>query len=70
MCNPDDSSRKPEDADYTVDVLTRCMVGKDGIAKKTIKIVQLKEPGEPLVVSIPISQAKSLFLFCCLNFLN
>lgn len=66
MCDPDDASRKPEDADYTVDVLTRCVVSKDGIAKKTIKIVQLKEPGEPLVVSIPISQAKSLFLFCCL----
>ncbi|XP_059449280.1 DExH-box ATP-dependent RNA helicase DExH9 [Corylus avellana] len=56
----DDSSRKPEDADYTVDVLTRCIVGKDGIAKKTIKIVQLKEPGEPLVVSIPISQIINL----------
>lgn len=52
----DDANRKPEDTDYTVDVLTRCVVRKDGISKKTIKIVQLKEPGEPLVITIPISQ--------------
>lgn len=32
---------------------------KDEIAKKTISILPLKEPGEPAVVSIPISQAKS-----------
>lgn len=32
---------------------------KDEVAKKTISILPLKEPGEPAVVSIPISQAKS-----------
>jgi ATP-dependent RNA helicase DOB1 len=39
-----------------VDVLTRCVVTKDGVAKKKIKVVPLKEPGEPLIVSIPIDQ--------------
>lgn len=29
---------------------------KDGVAKKKIKVVPLKEPGEPLIVSIPIDQ--------------
>ncbi|XP_050270581.1 DExH-box ATP-dependent RNA helicase DExH9 [Quercus robur] len=56
----DDANRKPEDADYTVDVLTRCVVSKDGIGKKTIKIVPFKEPGEPVVVSVPLSQIISL----------
>lgn len=56
----DDANRKPEDADYTVDVLTRCVVSKDGIGKKTIKIVPFKEPGEPVVVSVPLSQIVSL----------
>ena len=59
---PDDDTRKPEDANYTVDVLSRCAVRKDEVGKKTIKILPLKEPGEPVVVSIPISQAKSLTL--------
>ena len=30
----DDASRKPEDADYTVDVLTRCTVSRDRVLKK------------------------------------
>lgn len=34
---------------------------KDEIAKKSIKIVPLKESGEPAVVSIPISQANLLY---------
>lgn len=57
MIHADDVNRKPEDANYTVDILTRCSVIKDTVGKKTIKIVQLKNPGEPAVVSIPISQA-------------
>uniref|UniRef100_A0A2N9ENF6 ATP-dependent RNA helicase Ski2/MTR4 C-terminal domain-containing protein n=1 Tax=Fagus sylvatica TaxID=28930 RepID=A0A2N9ENF6_FAGSY len=60
VCAPDDANRKPEDSDYTVDVLTRCVVSKDGIAKKTMKIVPLKEPGEPVVVSVPLSQASKI----------
>ncbi|EYU33293.1 hypothetical protein ABFS82_14G086200 [Erythranthe guttata] len=56
----DDANKKPEDASYTVDVLTRCRVHKDEIAKKTIKILPLKDPGEPAVISIPISQIDSL----------
>lgn len=56
MNDPDDVNRKPEDSNYTVDVLTRCVVSKDGASKKQIKIFPLKESGEPLVVSVPISQ--------------
>ncbi|KAG6593624.1 DExH-box ATP-dependent RNA helicase DExH9, partial [Cucurbita argyrosperma subsp. sororia] len=56
----EDVSMKPESANYTVDVLTRCVVSKDAIGKKTVKIVQLKEHGEPHVVSIPISQISTL----------
>lgn len=54
----DDASRKPEDSSYTVDVLTRCVVNRDKIAKRTVKIVPLKEPGEPVVVSLSLSQVK------------
>ncbi|KAI5658159.1 hypothetical protein M9H77_26952 [Catharanthus roseus] len=56
----DDANKKPEDANYTVDILTRCSVLKDAVGKKTIKIIQLKNPGEPAVVSIPISQIDGL----------
>ncbi|KAJ6427799.1 hypothetical protein OIU84_023240 [Salix udensis] len=56
----DDDSSRPENANYTVDVLTRCVVTKDGVAKKKIKVVPLKEPGEPLIVSIPIDQINIL----------
>ncbi|XP_076946551.1 DExH-box ATP-dependent RNA helicase DExH9-like isoform X2 [Bidens hawaiensis] len=56
----DDVDKRPEDANYTVDVLTRCVVSKDELSKKTIKIIPLKDPGEPAVVSVPISQANNL----------
>lgn len=56
----DDASRRPEDASYALDILTRCSVSKDGVGKKQITIVPLKEPGEPLVVSVPLSQVTSL----------
>ncbi|XP_061367617.1 DExH-box ATP-dependent RNA helicase DExH9 [Gastrolobium bilobum] len=56
----DDASIKPEDASYNVDILTRCVVRKDKIGKKSVKIVPLKEPGEPLVVSVPISQINTI----------
>ncbi|KAJ7946524.1 DExH-box ATP-dependent RNA helicase [Quillaja saponaria] len=56
----DEASKKPEDANYTVDVLTRCVVRKDKLGKKSVKIVPLKELGEPIVVSVPISQIDSL----------
>ncbi|KAK9014449.1 hypothetical protein V6N11_005605 [Hibiscus sabdariffa] len=56
----DDDNIRPEDASYALDILTRCNVSKDGVGKKTIKIVPLKEPGEPLVVSVPLSQVTSL----------
>ncbi|PIA59509.1 hypothetical protein AQUCO_00400415v1 [Aquilegia coerulea] len=56
----DDSNRKPEDSNYIVDVLTRCIVSKDAVNKKSIKIIPLKEVGEPAVVSVPITQIDSL----------
>ncbi|XP_027113303.1 DExH-box ATP-dependent RNA helicase DExH9 isoform X1 [Coffea arabica] len=56
----DDTNKKPEDASYTVDILTRCTVHKDEAGKRTISIVPLKDPGEPAVVSLPISQIDSL----------
>lgn len=56
----DDTNKSPEDANYTVDVLTKCAVSKDELSKKTIKIVPLKEAGEPVVVSVPVSQIDSL----------
>lgn len=65
MHDTDDANKKPEDSNYTVNILTRCVVSKDGAGKKTLKIVPLKESGEPLVVSVPISQAIFLMLFFC-----
>ena len=56
LCNSDDINKSPEDANYTVDILTRCAVSRDELSKKTIKIVPLKDPGEPVVVSVPVSQ--------------
>lgn len=56
----DDANKKPEDANYTIDVLTRCIVQKDEVGRKTVKIVQLKDAGEPAVVSLPLSQIDSL----------
>ncbi|CAL5036251.1 unnamed protein product [Urochloa decumbens] len=52
--------RRPEDSDYAVDVLTRCSVSKDSSGKKTMKIVHLKERGEPVVISLPLSQIDGL----------
>ncbi|CAA7047412.1 unnamed protein product [Microthlaspi erraticum] len=56
----DDDNKRPEDANYTVDVLTRCMVTKNSNGKKKIKAVPFKERGEAVVVSVPLSQIKSL----------
>ncbi|WOK97165.1 DExH-box ATP-dependent RNA helicase DExH9 isoform X1 [Canna indica] len=52
--------RRPEDANYTVDLLARCHASKEGGMKKSIKIVPLSERGEPVVVSLPLSQVDSL----------
>lgn len=60
----DESSKKPEDASYTLDVLAKCMVSREGGAKKTTKIVPLKDPGVPVVVSVPLSQVDHLYCFC------
>ncbi|KAL3651514.1 Exosome RNA helicase MTR4 [Castilleja foliolosa] len=60
VASEDDANKKPENASYTLDILTRCRVHKDEIAKKTMSILPLKEPGEPAVITIPISQIDSL----------
>ncbi|VFQ89627.1 unnamed protein product [Cuscuta campestris] len=56
----DDVDKKPEDADYTVDILTRCVVHKDDLGKRSTKVVPLKSPGEAAVVSVPLSKIESL----------
>lgn len=56
----EDANKKPEDSSYMVDVLTRCRMQKDELAKKTIRIIPIKEPGEPAVISIPLSQIDCL----------
>ncbi|KAK9164500.1 hypothetical protein Syun_005402 [Stephania yunnanensis] len=50
-----DDDNKIEEANYTVDVLTRCVVSKDAVGNKSMQIVPLKDHGEPVVVSLPIS---------------
>ncbi|GLU18714.1 hypothetical protein SLE2022_349980 [Rubroshorea leprosula] len=60
----DDASIRPENANYALNVLRRCVVSKDGVSKKTIKILSLKEHGEPLIVSIPLSQVSCLSIAC------
>uniref|UniRef100_A0ACD6A8A7 Uncharacterized protein n=1 Tax=Avena sativa TaxID=4498 RepID=A0ACD6A8A7_AVESA len=52
--------RRPEDYDYTVDVLTRCSVNKEMSGKKIMKIIPLKARGEPVVISLPLSQIDGL----------
>lgn len=64
----DDEDKKPEDADYTVDILTRCMVHKDELGKKFTKIVPLKDPGEAAVVSVPLSKVSLLVLYVVCGF--
>ncbi|KAI3934762.1 hypothetical protein MKW92_015348 [Papaver armeniacum] len=72
----DDSRGKPEDANYKVHVLTRCVVSKDG--KKPIKIVPLEEQGEPVVIDalsircldvpkdlLPLSAREHFFKMAC-----
>lgn len=58
--NSPDEDKRPEDSQYTVDVLTRCVVVKEAGTKKSIKIVHLKDQGEPVVVSVPLSRIDSL----------
>ncbi|PKA61739.1 DEAD-box ATP-dependent RNA helicase ISE2, chloroplastic [Apostasia shenzhenica] len=62
--NGHDEEKRPEDANYTVDVLTRCLVIKETGAKKSQKIVHLHKQGEPVVVSVPLSQIDTLSALC------
>lgn len=52
--------KRTENSQYKIDVLTRCVVFKEAGAKKSIKIVHLKEQGEAAVISVPLSQIDSL----------
>ena len=45
-------------AGYMVDVLMNCMPNQGEKGKETICPVSLEEPGEPLVASVPLSQAR------------
>ena len=45
-------------AGYVVDVLMNCMPNQGEKGKETICPVSLEEPGEPLVASVPLSQAR------------
>ncbi|KAI4375499.1 hypothetical protein MLD38_013361 [Melastoma candidum] len=60
----DVESKRPEDCSYTVDVLTRCSVTRDALSRKTISIIPLKDPGEPVVVTIPLSELSSISSVC------
>lgn len=71
------ADKRPEDANYMVYVLTRCVVNKEVGSKKTMKIVPLNERGEPAVVSLPLCQVIIIFFFfefkfivCCSLFFN
>lgn len=68
VCGADDASRRPEDSNFKVDILTRCVVNRDGVGKKTVRVLPLKEPGKAAVVSLSLSQVKCLVLFCCYPF--
>lgn len=52
--------KKPEDSKYTINVLTRCVVNKEMGAKKTVKIAPLNGHGEPVVISLALSEIDSL----------
>lgn len=60
----------PEDSEYTVDVLTRCTSNKEAGAKTAAKIVPINDPGEPVVISIPLSQViiSAFFFFSFPNY--
>ncbi|XP_073012536.1 DExH-box ATP-dependent RNA helicase DExH9 [Typha latifolia] len=52
--------KRLEEANYAVDVLTRCSVNKEVGVKKSMKIVPLNERGEPVVISVPLTQVDNL----------
>lgn len=56
----DDTNVRPEDAQYTIDILTKCRANKDYSRGKIVQTVPWTEPGEPLVVAVPLSQIDSL----------
>ncbi|XP_072969929.1 DExH-box ATP-dependent RNA helicase DExH9 [Typha angustifolia] len=52
--------KRLEEANYAVDILTRCSVNKEVGMKKSMKIVPLNERGEPVVISVPLTQVDNL----------
>eukprot|EP01018_Ginkgo_biloba_P013880 Gb_31984 [translate_table: standard] len=56
MSSHDDVNVRPEDAQYTIDILAKCPANKDDGRGKIVKTVPLTDPGEPLVVAVPLSQ--------------
>lgn len=45
-------------AGYMVDILMNCMPSQGEKSKDTICPVSLEESGEPLIASVPLSQAR------------
>lgn len=43
------------------------MVSKDGVGKKKVKAVPIKERGEPVVVTVPLSQVTAPINFIFLS---
>ena len=60
LIHADDADVRPEDAQYTIDILTKCRANKDYSRGKIVQTVPLTEPGEPLVVAVPLSQVITL----------
>ena len=50
------SGKNAEDAEYVVHVLARCAVKREIGEKKSMKVVSHNENGEPVVISLPLSQ--------------
>eukprot|EP00252_Welwitschia_mirabilis_P012037 TRINITY_DN2676_c0_g1_i1.p1 TRINITY_DN2676_c0_g1~~TRINITY_DN2676_c0_g1_i1.p1 ORF type:complete len:884 (-),score=205.74 TRINITY_DN2676_c0_g1_i1:262-2913(-) len=56
----DDNPGRPEDYKYSVHVLTKCATSKDQNPRSAAHLLPWEEPGEPLVISVPLSQVDAL----------
>ncbi|KAH9318432.1 hypothetical protein KI387_020201, partial [Taxus chinensis] len=56
----EDVDVRPEDSQYTIDILTKCSANKDNGPGNVVKTVAWTGSGEPLVVALPLSQIDSL----------
>ncbi|KAM0952569.1 putative RNA helicase [Dioscorea sansibarensis] len=56
--------KRPEDAEYNVNILTKCVLDKSVGAKKSAKCVPIREPGEAVVISLPLDLIDGLSSVC------